>query len=371
MFISQFKPICFQNELQQWKVCFNMDRVTSPSYTIQWRHNERDGVSNHRRFDCLFNCLFRWRSKKASKLHVTGLCQGNPPVAGRFPSQRSSSAKMFLFDDVIVYTKLQTYFPSIVIDWTECMFNPRKCSCIAYTAFHWKLLSLYSVGAHLTYACDKHQRGNKATARCWNINSVPYCVSFKDIVLHLISTWNISLNLTKINMRWYFIIIPPASTKLKGGFTGITLSVCPSVRPSVCGQNRVRSVSSTIFIGSISYLHFLSSNFRRCVACNARFKIIKIDFFAIFFKICNFDFVYFWLWIQYDSMVWAIMRRCVCVCVCGGGGGGGVSSERRRSSCSSSYWLCHVDFLVFAGFLVCRASGKSLELAPKPGLKSP
>ena len=47
------------------------------------------------------------------------------------------------------------------------------------------------------------------------------------------------------------------------------------VRLSVCGQNRVRSVSSTILIGSISYLHILSSNFRRCVACNARFKIQK------------------------------------------------------------------------------------------------
>ena len=42
---------------------------------------------------------------------------------------------------------------------------------------------------------------------------------------------------------------------------------------SVCGQNRVRSVSSTILIGSISYLHILSSNFRMCVACNACFKI--------------------------------------------------------------------------------------------------
>ena len=30
------------------------------------------------------------------------------------------------------------------------------------------------------------------------------------------------------------IIIPPASTKLKGGYTGITLSVCPSVHLSVC-----------------------------------------------------------------------------------------------------------------------------------------
>ena len=47
------------------------------------------------------------------------------------------------------------------------------------------------------------------------------------------------------------------------------------VRLSICGQNRVRSASSTILIGSISYLHILSSNFRRCVACNARFKIQK------------------------------------------------------------------------------------------------
>ena len=54
-----------------------------------------------------------------------------------------------------------------------------------------------------------------------------------------------------------------------------------SPKMSVCGQNRVRSVSSTILIGSISYLHMLSSNFRRCVACNARFKIQK---FGEFFK---------------------------------------------------------------------------------------
>ena len=54
------------------------------------------------------------------------------------------------------------------------------------------------------------------------------------------------------------------------------------VRLSVCGQNRVRSVSSTILIGSISYLHILSSNFRRCVACNARFKIQKFEILSNF-----------------------------------------------------------------------------------------
>ena len=48
--------------------------------TLQWRHNERDGVPNHRPHECLFNRLFRRRSKKTSKLRVTGLCAGNPPV---------------------------------------------------------------------------------------------------------------------------------------------------------------------------------------------------------------------------------------------------------------------------------------------------
>ena len=43
---------------------------------LQWRHIEHDGVSNHRRLDCLLNHLFRRRSKKTSKIRVTGLCEG-------------------------------------------------------------------------------------------------------------------------------------------------------------------------------------------------------------------------------------------------------------------------------------------------------
>ena len=38
----------------------------------------------------LNNHLYRRRSKKTSKLHVTGLCEGNSPVTGEFPSQRAS-----------------------------------------------------------------------------------------------------------------------------------------------------------------------------------------------------------------------------------------------------------------------------------------
>ena len=62
-------------------------------YSLQWRHNKRAGVSNHRRLQCLLNCWFRCGSKKTPKLRVTGLCEGNSPVTGEFPAQRVSNAE--------------------------------------------------------------------------------------------------------------------------------------------------------------------------------------------------------------------------------------------------------------------------------------
>ena len=50
-------------------------------------------VSNHQPHDCLLNRLFRRRSKKTSKLCVTGLCEGNSLVTGEFPAQRASNAE--------------------------------------------------------------------------------------------------------------------------------------------------------------------------------------------------------------------------------------------------------------------------------------
>ena len=68
---------------------------------LQWRHDERYGVSNLQPHDCLLNHLFRRRSKKTSKLRVTALCEGNSPVTGEFPAQRASDAEKIPFDDVI------------------------------------------------------------------------------------------------------------------------------------------------------------------------------------------------------------------------------------------------------------------------------
>ena len=60
---------------------------------MRWRQNGRDSVSNHQPYDCLLNRLFRRRSKKTSKLRVTGLCAGNSPVTGEFPAQMASNAE--------------------------------------------------------------------------------------------------------------------------------------------------------------------------------------------------------------------------------------------------------------------------------------
>ena len=70
--------------------------------TLHWRHNDHDGVSNHQPHGCLLNRLFRRRSKKTSKLRVTGLCVGNSPGPVNSPHRGPVTRKMFPFDDVII-----------------------------------------------------------------------------------------------------------------------------------------------------------------------------------------------------------------------------------------------------------------------------
>ena len=63
--------------------------------SLQWRHNEQNGVSNHQPHACLLNRLFRHRSEKTSKLRITGLCVRISPVTSEIPAQRTSNAESF------------------------------------------------------------------------------------------------------------------------------------------------------------------------------------------------------------------------------------------------------------------------------------
>ena len=60
---------------------------------LQWRHNGRDGISNHQPHYSLLNRLFRRSSKKTPKLRVTSLCAGISPVTGEIPAQMPSNAE--------------------------------------------------------------------------------------------------------------------------------------------------------------------------------------------------------------------------------------------------------------------------------------
>ena len=70
-----------------------MIKNNEPPRPLRWRHNGRDGVSNHQPHDYLLNRLFRRRSKKTPKLRVTGLCAWNSPETGEFPAQMASNAE--------------------------------------------------------------------------------------------------------------------------------------------------------------------------------------------------------------------------------------------------------------------------------------
>ena len=87
-------PVIWDYMTFMW--CHRNGYICLPSMlevSLRWRHNGCDSVSNHQPHHCLLNRLFRRRSKKTSKLRVTGLCAGNSPVPGEFPAQMASYAE--------------------------------------------------------------------------------------------------------------------------------------------------------------------------------------------------------------------------------------------------------------------------------------
>ena len=50
--------------------------------TLQWRHNERDGISNHQAYDCLLHRLFKAQIKENFK------APRHWPLSGEFTGDR-------------------------------------------------------------------------------------------------------------------------------------------------------------------------------------------------------------------------------------------------------------------------------------------
>ena len=97
LFFSQFHVCvdCVAGEVKSTASSKALDNCLSADkcMSTQWRRNDLDGVSNHQPHHCLLNRLFRRRSKKRSKLCVTGLCARKSPVTGEFPTQMASNTE--------------------------------------------------------------------------------------------------------------------------------------------------------------------------------------------------------------------------------------------------------------------------------------
>ena len=106
-------------------------------YILQWHHNEWDGVSNHRRLDCLLSRLFRRRSKKKSKFRVTGLCEGNSPVTGEFSAQRASNADFF---SIQVMTSSWQGDCQLPLNWDHGLLYPQL-----WKNAHWPHEAIYYI----------------------------------------------------------------------------------------------------------------------------------------------------------------------------------------------------------------------------------
>ena len=72
----------------------------------------------------------RRRSKKTSKLRVTGLCAGNSPVTTEFPAQSASNAENVSIDDVIMKHQQHKMKREAWLDsWDEPYFNGLMQDC--------------------------------------------------------------------------------------------------------------------------------------------------------------------------------------------------------------------------------------------------
>ena len=113
-------------------------------FTLQWRHNGRDGVSNHQPRDCLLSRLFRRKSKKTSMLRVTGLCVGNSPGPVNSPHKWPVTRKKFPFHDVIMSEVITNSLwgepadhmsPCKLIESTDYITTRGQCRATLYTCF--------------------------------------------------------------------------------------------------------------------------------------------------------------------------------------------------------------------------------------------
>ena len=148
---------------------------------------------------------------------------------------------------------------------------------------------------------------------CCIVYVLPYEICANYIhVWYILETADSSLvwlsHCARENWMW---LLYTSFNKIEGGYTGFTLSVCPSICPSICLS--VHLCLLCIFHNTC-WIHFIFTHLikqRQATSegalCEKVFSQLKNLKFWHILEICNFNFVLFGLGIQYKSIVWVIM----------------------------------------------------------------
>ena len=123
--------------------------------SLQWRHDGRDGALNHQPHDCLLHRLFRRRSKKTSKLRVTGLCAGIHQWAVNSPHKWPVMRKMFPCDDVIIITLPNSLYSSL----SDTVLFHKGCKTTYFKTRYLFHFNFNSMAPRQYYWCYIEMRG--------------------------------------------------------------------------------------------------------------------------------------------------------------------------------------------------------------------
>ena len=125
-----------------WKCC---DGGMS---SLQWLHNEHDGLSNHRRVNCLLNRLFRHRSKY-QKSAPLAFVRGIHRLPGDSPHKRPVTLKIFPFDDVIMMHNTLAYTCiKYILELGQCI-SEHECFTVQK---QWQNIGM--VWSYIAYHCS-------------------------------------------------------------------------------------------------------------------------------------------------------------------------------------------------------------------------
>ena len=142
-------------EFRENYLCYN----GSTMYTLQWCHDQCDGVSNHWHLHCFLHHLFRHRSEKKSSISLAFMRRIYRWLVDS-PYKGPVTRKMFPFDDVIMFTGIGPLVLLSKCKWTN---HWRKCLTSSYDkkpGHSQPILTLMSVGpliVHLSKISNKIQ----------------------------------------------------------------------------------------------------------------------------------------------------------------------------------------------------------------------